>query len=89
MRRWLVFLIATMAAFGGVLAPPAAAANIPIGRLGEPLRVQFEGLVADGAEGIILGCTEIELLVTGEDCPVPVFPTARLHIEAAVEAAFG
>ena len=48
----------------------------------------IEGLVADGAEGIILGCTEIELLVTGEDCPVPVFPTARLHIEAAVEAAF-
>ena len=47
MRRWLVFLIATLAAFGGVLAPPAAAANIPIGRLGEPLRVQFEGLVAD------------------------------------------
>ena len=36
----------------------------------------IEGLVADGAEGIILGCTEIELLVTGEDCPVPVFPTA-------------
>ena len=48
----------------------------------------IEGLVADGAEGIILGCTEIELLVTGEDCPVPVFPTARRHIEAAVEAAF-
>ena len=48
----------------------------------------IEGLVADGAEGIILGCTEIELLVTGEDCPVPVFPTARLHIEAAVEASF-
>ena len=48
----------------------------------------IEGLVADGAEGIILGCTEIELLVTGEDCPVPVFPTARLHIEATVEAAF-
>ena len=48
----------------------------------------IEGLVADGAEGIILGCTEIELLVTGEDCPVPVFPPPPLHIEAAVEAAF-
>jgi len=42
-------------------------------------------LVAEGAEGIILGCTEIELLVTQADSPVPVFPTAKLHIEAAVD----
>ncbi len=49
MRRWLVFLIATLAAVGGVLAPPAPAATIPIGRLGETLRVEFEGLVADVA----------------------------------------
>ncbi|MDY6999915.1 MAG: hypothetical protein SW019_25275 [Actinomycetota bacterium] len=47
MRRWLAFLIATLAALGGLSAPSAAAAEIPIGRLGEPLRVQFEGLVAD------------------------------------------
>ena len=39
-------------------------------------------LVADGAEGIILGCTEIELLIGPEDSPVPVFPTTRLHAEA-------
>ncbi|MFJ9460779.1 aspartate/glutamate racemase family protein [Kitasatospora sp. NPDC101447] len=44
-------------------------------------------LVAAGAEGIVLGCTEIELLVRQEDSPVPVFPTARLHAEAAVAAA--
>lgn len=44
-------------------------------------------LVADGAEGIILGCTEIELLITPEDSPVPTFPTARLHAAAAVRAA--
>jgi aspartate racemase len=37
-----------------------------------------------GAEGIVLGCTEIELLVGPEDSPVPVFPTTRLHVEAAV-----
>jgi aspartate racemase len=42
------------------------------------------GLVAAGAEGVILGCTEIELLVKPEDSPVPLFPTARLHVEAAV-----
>ncbi|MEV1047777.1 aspartate/glutamate racemase family protein [Streptomyces sp. NPDC049916] len=44
-------------------------------------------LVAGGAEGVILGCTEIELLIGPEDSPVPVFPTARLHALAAVEAA--
>ncbi|MFC9338230.1 aspartate/glutamate racemase family protein [Streptomyces sp. NPDC057020] len=44
-------------------------------------------LVAAGAEGIILGCTEIELLIGPEDSPVPTFPTARLHAAAAVQAA--
>ncbi|MFB7619506.1 aspartate/glutamate racemase family protein [Kitasatospora sp. NPDC056181] len=47
----------------------------------------IEELVADGAEGVILGCTEIELLVGDGDSPVPLFPTARLHAEAAVGAA--
>lgn len=45
-------------------------------------------LVAAGAEGIVLGCTEIELLIGQRDSPVPVFPTTRLHVEAAIEAAF-
>ncbi|MGE0782268.1 hypothetical protein [Mycolicibacterium sp.] len=47
MRRWLVLVLATLATLGGVLAAPAAAANTPIGTLGEPLRVEFKGLVAD------------------------------------------
>jgi len=47
------------------------------------------GLIADGAEGVILGCTEIELLITQADSAVPVFPTTRIHIEAAVDAALG
>jgi aspartate racemase len=42
-------------------------------------------LVAAGAQGIIAGCTEIELLVTAEDVTVPYFPTTRLHAEAAVD----
>lgn len=46
-------------------------------------------LVAAGAEGIILGCTEIELLVGAADSPVPVFPTTRLHTESAVAYALG
>jgi len=45
------------------------------------------GLVAQGAEGLILGCTEIELLVRPEDSSVPQFPTTRLHAEAAVALA--
>jgi aspartate racemase len=44
-------------------------------------------LVAAGAEGVILGCTEIELLLGPDDVPVPVFPTTRLHVEAAVDLA--
>ena len=40
-------------------------------------------LVAQGAEGIILGCTEITLLVSAADATVPLFDTTRLHAEAA------
>lgn len=46
-------------------------------------------LVDRGAEGVILGCTEIELLVTQDDSPVPVFPTTRLHAELAADHALG
>ncbi len=44
-------------------------------------------LVVAGAEGIVLGCTEIELLIGPADSAVPVFPTMRLHVEAVVDAA--
>jgi aspartate racemase len=44
-------------------------------------------LVAQGAEGVILGCTEIELLIGAPDSPVPVFPTTRIHVEAALDLA--
>ncbi|MDX6200504.1 MAG: amino-acid racemase, partial [Frankiales bacterium] len=44
-------------------------------------------LVEAGAQGIVLGCTEIELLIGAADSPVPVFPTTRLHVEAAVALA--
>ena len=45
----------------------------------------IEGLLDQGADGVIAGCTEIELLVTADDVGVPYFPTTRLHAEAAVE----
>jgi aspartate racemase len=44
-------------------------------------------LAGRGAEGIILGCTEIGLLVSEADSPVPLFDTTRIHAEAAVEQA--
>lgn len=57
----------------------------------EASRAQYRAimgrLVTGGAEGIVLGCTEIELLVSAKDSPVPVFPTTRIHVEAAVEMA--
>jgi aspartate racemase len=44
-------------------------------------------LVANGAEAVILGCTEIMLLVKPEDSPVPLFDTTALHAEAAIAMA--
>ena len=45
----------------------------------------MERLIDQGAEGIILGCTEIGLLVKDGDVPVPLFDTTRIHAEAAVD----
>jgi aspartate racemase len=42
-------------------------------------------LIEDGAEGILFGCTEIDLLVSAADTVVPVYDTTRLHAERAVE----
>ena len=47
----------------------------------------IERLVADGAEGVILGCTEIGLLVGQDDLDVPVFDSTLLHAEKAVAIA--
>jgi aspartate racemase len=44
-------------------------------------------LVENGAEGVILGCTEIPLLIKQEDVNVPVFDTTEIHAKAAVEFA--
>jgi aspartate racemase len=44
-------------------------------------------LADDGAQAILLGCTEIDLLVGPEDSPVPLFDTTRLHAERAVDLA--
>ena len=45
----------------------------------------IDRLVDAGAQGVVLGCTEIELLVSQQHTEVRVFPTTRLHVEAALE----
>jgi aspartate racemase len=44
----------------------------------------IDRLVARGAQGVILGCTEIEMLIGNDDVDLPTFPTTRIHVEAAV-----
>jgi aspartate racemase len=52
------------------------------------LRVIGE-LAARGAQAVILGCTELPLLVTQEQCPIPLFDTTTIHARAAVDHALG
>jgi aspartate racemase len=47
----------------------------------------MESLVAQRVDRIILGCTEIEMLVKQEDSHVPLFATTSIHVTAAVEYA--
>jgi len=47
------------------------------------------GLEKRGAEGVILGCTEIPMLIQQNDCSIPVFDTMYIHSKAAVEFANG
>ncbi len=48
-------------------------------------RAVIAALIARGAQGVILGCTEIGLLVGEGDATVPLFDTARIHAEAAAD----
>jgi aspartate racemase len=58
---------------------------IPASR--DAYRAVIGRLATAGAQAVILGCTEIMLLVRPEDSPVPVFDTTALHAQAAVEIA--
>lgn len=49
----------------------------------------IRNLVDEGAEGIILGCTEISLLISQPDSPVPIFDTTSLHARSAIDFALG
>ena len=47
----------------------------------------IENLIAKGAESVILGCTEIPLLIKPDDCTIPVFDTTLIHAKAAARFA--
>lgn len=47
MRLWLLLMVAGMTVFAGIAAPPASAGVIPIGNIGDTLRVEYLGIVAD------------------------------------------
>ena len=53
----------------------------------EQYRRIIAGMVETGAEGIVFGCTEIGMLVSADDSPVPTFDTTKIHVEAAAEYA--
>ena len=55
----------------------------------EAYRRVIQGLCDAGAQGVVLGCTEIAMLVGEADSPVPVFDTTALHARAAVDFALG
>ncbi len=48
---------------------------------------QFSQFLNQGAEAVIAGCTEITMLVSPEESPLPLFDTTRLHAERAVDFA--
>lgn len=53
----------------------------------DQFKAVIKGLVGRGAEGIILGCTEIPMLIKQGDCPVPLLDTTSIHALRAVEYA--
>ncbi len=63
--------------------------ELVLGKLLPASRDAYRKIIAkladQGAEGIVLGCTEISLLVSQDDSPVPLFDTTRIHAQSAVE----
>ena len=67
--------------------------ELVIGQIKPESKAEFARVIAIlvelGSQGIILGCTEIPLLVDPEQMPVPTFDTTYIHAEMAVEIALG
>lgn len=64
--------------------------ELVLGVINPTSRQAYQAIIEKmGTEGVILGCTEIGLLIKAEDSPVPVFDTTTIHAVAAVEWALG
>ena len=87
--------------FGGAVCVPDAASRALVheviyeelcrGVVSDASRVRFQAVVDElgerGCQSVVLGCTEIGLLLGPDDVPLPLFDTTRLHAEAAAERA--
>ena len=66
--------------------------ELVMGKIDPGSRMEYQRIIHElvlaGAEGVILGCTEIGLLIGPKDVSVPVFDTTILHAQAAVDLAF-
>jgi aspartate racemase len=64
-----------------------------LGEILEPSRERFQSIIQNlverGAQGIVLGCTEIPLIVHQDDYDIPLYDTTSLHAKAAVDFALG
>ena len=64
-----------------------------VGQIKKDSRKKFQSIIermkSRGAEGVILGCTEIGLLIHRSDSSIPVFDTTCIHAKRAVEIALG
>jgi len=65
--------------------------ELVVGKIIQTSKEEYVGIInnlkRNGAEGVILGCTEIPLLVKQEDCDIPLFDTTTIHAKAAVDFA--
>jgi aspartate racemase len=61
------------------------------GEISASSKHEFQRIIEDlrgkGAEGVILGCTEIPMLIQQDDVEIPLFDTTSLHVEAALKRA--
>jgi aspartate racemase len=63
--------------------------ELALGKINDQSKHKFieiiDKLITNGAQGIILGCTEIPMLISQSDCEVPLFDTLKIHLETAVD----
>ena len=93
------FYVSRFASYGVEVATPDAGDRREVSRIiyeelchnvvRDESRALYRDVVGrmEGVKGVILGCTEVELLIGADDVPVPVFPTTLLHAQAAVDFA--